>query len=291
MSADETKTPPRRGLAIALSSSFFGFFAHASFMASLHEAGIFPEQIAGTSSGALAAVLCGAGLKGAALERFVLQRGMRRCLLDWGALLRFPGVIMCLYGSGIFSGNNAVKFLRARLEGADLEHFTNPRVQIAVTNLTRREQTIIDHGDAAEWVVASSAVPVLFRNRVIDEERWCDGGIANDSPFEHWLADESVDTILIHRIQHIRGTEMGPKWPTIASGIAESHDVITRNLHRLRQRAAERSGKRIIEVVTHTVYPGLMPGRKRSLMMAHGRQTGLQAVELLKANGVALAGI
>ena len=77
------------------------------------------------------------------------------------------------------------------------------------------------------------------------------------------------------------GTEMGPKWPKLALGIAESHDVITKSLRSLRQREAERSGKRIIELVTTTAHPGLFPGRQRGVMMTKGRETGAKAVQIL----------
>jgi predicted acylesterase/phospholipase RssA len=279
-----TLTPaPIPGLAISLASSFFGFYAHASFMAALHEAGVFPEQVAGTSAGALSATLCGAGLQGKALEEFVMQPGMRTCFWDWAAPLRLPGVATCLYSSGILSGNNAVTFLRERLKGAKLEDFQAPRVQLALTNLTKRKSVMINQGDAAEWVIASCSIPGLFCNRVIDGDRWCDGGVANDTPFTHWLNDDTVNTILIHRIEHTVGSEMCLKWPTLASGMAGSHDTITKTLMALRLKEAERSGKRIIEIVTTTDHPGLLPGKQRHVMMERGRASGAEALHQLKA--------
>ncbi len=281
---NSTPPSPIPGLAVALSSSFFGFYAHNAFMAALHEAGIFPAQVAGTSAGALSAVLCGAGLQGSELEQFVMQPRMRSCFWDWAAPLRLPGVASCLYSSGILSGNNAVAFLRERLKGAKLEDFQNPRVQVALTNLTQRQSVMIHQGDAAEWVIASCSIPGLFCNRVINGERWCDGGVANDTPFTHWLDDDTVDTILIHRIEHSAGTEMVMKWPTLASGMAASHDTSTKTLMALRRKEAERSGKRIIELVTTTAHPGLLPGKARYVMMEKGRETGGNAIELLKSS-------
>ncbi|HRX54535.1 MAG TPA: hypothetical protein P5016_08485, partial [Verrucomicrobiales bacterium] len=76
-----------------MNSSFFGFYTHAAFMAALHEEGIFPEQVAGSSAGALVSVLCGAGLRGAQLTDFVMQPGLRRSFLDGKAPLRLPGVL------------------------------------------------------------------------------------------------------------------------------------------------------------------------------------------------------
>jgi NTE family protein len=88
--------PASKGLAVALGSSFFGFYSHTAFMRALHDQGIFPSHMSGTSAGAVAAALCGVGLQGADLEAFVMQRGLRRAFLDWAAPLRFPGVVSTL---------------------------------------------------------------------------------------------------------------------------------------------------------------------------------------------------
>lgn len=273
--------PSSQGLAIALGSSFFGFYSHTAFMRALHEQGIFPSHMSGTSAGAVAAALCGVGLKGADLEAFVMQPGLRRAFLDWAAPLRFPGVVSTLLGSGILSGRNFVTFLRKHLPKHRLEDCTSPRVQLAVTNLTRRESVLMEEGDIAEWVMASCAVPGLFCNQVIDGDRWCDGGVALEIPFDHWLEDPEIHTIVLHRIEHVRGTECVPRWPSVATGFAASHDTINSTLHAMRMRRARESGKRVIEVVTETPHPGLFPSKVRSLLLEAGYQSGAKAVARL----------
>lgn len=277
-----SRPPVTPGLAVALGSSFFGFFSHAAFMRALHDAGLYPSHMAGTSAGAVATALCGAGLRGAELEDFVMQPGLRRSFLDWQAPFRLPGVASTLAGSGMLSGRHFVDFLRKRLPVQRLEDCVAPRIQLAVTNLTQRQSVLVDHGEIAPWVLASCAVPGLFRNPVIHGERWCDGGVALEIPFDHWLDDPSIHTIVIHRIEHARGTEFVPRWPSVATGFAASHDVINRSLHDLRMRQARASGKRIVEVLTETPHPGLFPGRVRSLLLDAGRKSGQQAARRLQ---------
>ena len=273
--------PSSEGLAIALGSSFFGFYSHAAFMRALHDEGIFPSHMAGTSAGAVAAALCGVGLRGRELEDFVMQPGLRSSFFDWGAPLRFPGVASTLICSGILSGRNFMKFLQKRLPNKRLEECTSPKVQLAVTNLSRRECVLVDKGNVAEWVMTSCSVPGLFCNHVANGDRWCDGGVALEIPFEHWLDDPQIHTIVLHRIEHVRGTEFVPRWPSMATGFAASHDTINNALHSMRMRRATESGKRVIEIVTETPHPGLFPGKIRASLLEAGRESGLKAVAQL----------
>ncbi|WP_166443078.1 patatin-like phospholipase family protein [Phragmitibacter flavus] len=272
---------PGTGIAVALSSSFYGFYAHSAFMGALHEAGIFPDQIAGTSSGAFTAAICGMGLQGREIENFTLRPGLRRSFIDWAAPLRFPGVASSLYSSGILSGNNAVKYLREQLQSARLENFQSPRIQIAVTNLTKRESRLITEGDAAEWVIASCSIPGLFCNRVINGERWCDGGVALHVPFDHWIDDPSIHTIVIHNIDHTPGTELVMQWPTLSSGFAACHETISKETTDLRLRLARMHGKNLIIARSETAHPKLFPHKQRESLFEVGRATGRDIAKTL----------
>lgn len=276
-SLPQTGSSPGEGVAVALSSAFFGFYAHTGFMAELHKAGVHPAQIAGTSSGAITALLCGSGLRGDSLVDFVMQRGMRTCFWDWLAPLRFPGVATCMYSSGILSGTNAVKYLRSHIGSPRLEDLRDPRIQFAVANLTRRDCEIVDAGDAVAFAVASSAIPGLFCNQIIDGDRWCDGGVAMHVPFSHWLNDDSIHTIILHRIEHERGTELVTKWPTLSTGFAISHQIISETIFDLRMSEALRSGKRIIDIVTRTPHPRPFPNKQRPSLIEAGRASGVRA--------------
>ena len=270
------------GIAVALSSAFFGFYTHSAFLAALHEEGIFPDEVAGTSSGALVALANGTGLRNRALVDFFLRPGMRSCFWDWLAPLRLPGVASSLYSSGILSGKNAVAYLRKELGDIRIENLREPHVQFAVTNMTRRECVMVREGDAAEFAIASCAIPGLICNQIINGERWCDGGVAMHVPFEHWLDDPAIHTIIIHRVEHIEGTELVTSWPTLASGFATCHQIIANTTTALRRANAKRSGKRIIEIVTETAHPRLFPTKQRTGLMHSGADSGKLVVNELR---------
>jgi len=273
---------PTPGLAISLSSAFYGFYTHAAFMAALHEAGLFPEQIVGTSAGALVGLVCGVGMTGQAVSDFFWQPGVRSSFLDWGVPLRLPGVVTSSYGSGILSGKNALRFLRSKLGLPRLEDFKAPRVQFAVTNLSRMEAKLVHEGDATAFAVASCAIPGLFCNQIIDGERWCDGAVSMHVPFDDWANDDSIDTIVFHRIECAPGTELTPKWPTLSTGFAKCHQIIGDEIFKVRWRELERSGKRIIDIVTVTPHPKLFPTQERYALVEEGRKAGLRAVAALR---------
>lgn len=61
---------------LAMSSGFFGFFAHAGFLAALEDQGLRPSAVRGSSAGALVTGAYAAGLAATDLARtlFRIQR-------------------------------------------------------------------------------------------------------------------------------------------------------------------------------------------------------------------------
>ena len=256
-------------------------------MAELHRAGFFPEQLAGASSGALTAVLCGAGLHGDALEEFIFQPGVRRSVFDIGFLWRAPGIFTHTYGTGVLSGDNIVRYLRQKLGPLQLENFRSPRVQLAVTNLTDKRLDLISSGDAFEYAVASSAVPGLFQARRVDGRLYCDGGTVDVSPFEHWLDAPNVQTIVLHEIVHEAGS--CPRAPgggmTFTVAMAHCHEIMSDQLLAYRLRLARTSGQRVIHIRTTTPHPGLIPRASRFVLQERGREAARQLCAQLRTLG------
>ena len=66
----EKNPSPRLG--IAFSSGFFGFFAHAGFLAGIRESGITPSAYTGASSGAIVAAMAASGMDDASDKKDAL---------------------------------------------------------------------------------------------------------------------------------------------------------------------------------------------------------------------------
>lgn len=244
------------GLAVCLASSFCGYHAHAGFLNGLDRLGIRPGRIAGASAGALTGGLWAAGVRGVELERLMLSFRFKRAFFDPLAIPRFHLLFLNLGPSGVLSGARLRKFLIRLIGDRRIEDLKDPTLQLAVSNLTRNRMQLKGEGSLVDFMIASLAVPLLFTVQRLEGEDYLDGGVANETPFEHWLDDPSVHTILVHYIRHEPQGNRLPWW--IASRVAASaHSVSATELFLKRRQLAEASGKQVIFLETNTVHPGI----------------------------------
>lgn len=266
------------GVAFCLGSSFRGYYAHCGF---LSQCTIPPAKIAGASAGAIAALLFAVGQRGESLIKSITAPGLTRSFFDWGFPLRLPGVITHLRGTGIFTANGAANMLQKRLGNVRIEDLLDPQLGIAVTDLASGESQVITEGDAIEYAVASCMVPGLFRARAIDGRLLWDGGLANDLPFQQYLGDPDIHTIVLHRIEHTPANSTKGCW-NMTRGLSASHHIISRELNAQRRELARIQGKEIIDYVTKTPHPGITHKHQQALIEA-GRRTGSRAAQELAA--------
>lgn len=154
-----------RPFALALSSGFFGFYAHAGVVMALDEAGLTPAQLSGSSAGALVAGLWAAGVPARVIaeELLALERGD-----FWDPA---PGL-------GLLRG----RLFRERLERLlPVGTFEQCRVPLAVSvfDLGARRTRVLGQGDLASALVASCAFPVLLQPVRREGRLLSDGGIAD----------------------------------------------------------------------------------------------------------------
>lgn len=151
--------------ALAMSSGFFSFFAHAGMLSALESGGLTPESLSGSSAGALVAGLSGAGLSSQVMQEELtsLKRGD-----FWDPK---PGL-------GLLGGRLFRETLDALLPVGTFEECKTP-VRISVYDLAKRETQVIDKGKLASAIHASCAVPVLFHPVRRDGRLLSDGGIAD----------------------------------------------------------------------------------------------------------------
>ncbi|MBK1828085.1 patatin-like phospholipase family protein [Haloferula rosea] len=258
MNEPSTHPPDPARTAVILSSSFLGVYAHAGFLNALDARGFDPARIAGCSAGALAGAFHTCGLRGDALKDAALDPRLRRSFFDLGFLWRLPGVATSFWSTGIFSGKRTVHHLRKLLGERDISELP---LDIAVTNLTKGISEIKRSGPLAETIMASCAVPALFTIQQIGDDRFLDGGIAAEFPYEQFIDDPDIDTILIHRIRHEEGSQPNVNWETVSNVISMSHHTACNELHRMRGDLAAQKGKRVIEATSTTPFPGLLSNR------------------------------
>lgn len=151
---------------LAMSSGFFGFYAHCGLLAALEDAGLEPNRVRGSSAGALITSLWATGLSSATISRelFALRRED-----FWD-----PGL-----GFGVLRGDLFDAKLRKVLPHCELARCRVPVFISVFDVLTRRTEVASGRGDLVTAVRASCALPVLFQPVWIEGRPKLDGGIAD----------------------------------------------------------------------------------------------------------------
>ena len=150
---------------LALSSGFFGFFAHAGVVAVLEEEGLFPARGCGSSAGALVGGLWGAGLPGARIREELLALRREHFWDPWP-------------GWGLLRGAR----FRDRIEALlPVRTFGDCRWPLAFSawDVASKRTAVLRDGPLAPAIHASCAVPLLFQPVRIDARRYLDGGVAD----------------------------------------------------------------------------------------------------------------
>lgn len=149
---------------LALSSSFFGFYAHGGFVRALEELGVRPAKVTGSSAGALVAGAIASGLSSTEI-RDVLFAIQKDDFWD-------PGL-----GLGFLKGqkfhNHLKSFFVPTFEQASLP------IEVAVFDVLALKTKFLCQGPLIPAVVASCAVPIMFHPVKIDGRVYLDGGIFN----------------------------------------------------------------------------------------------------------------
>lgn len=247
-------------VALCLNSSFLGYFAHAGFLKALTELGVRPVAVSGASAGALVAGLFAAGVAPDEMLRVFLSPELRAVFREPGAPWRGLATIFNLPGhTGALRGERALALLKAQIGDRRIEDCTDPRLALSVTNLARARSEIATCGPLAEYILASGAFPGFFAARRVGEGLFWDGGVANPLPFDHWLAEPDIDTILLHVVanpEELAVREHG-RIHRMSGAANLAHQIICDELLRLKTELARRAGKRLVLVRTLAPRPSL----------------------------------
>jgi NTE family protein len=135
---------------LVLSSGAARGAAHVGVLTALAELGVEPDLVVGTSSGALIGGAWAAGLP----PELIAERVLTATWSDFGRPR--PTRALAVIETTALRANLESVFGGRRIE--DLPH----RFGAVATDLRRRQPVLLDHGDAAQAVQASIAVPGVF---------------------------------------------------------------------------------------------------------------------------------
>lgn len=145
--------------------------AHVGVLQALNENGIFPDAISGASSGALIGALYCQGLS----PLKILEISKSDDFLKIFKLSMLPN-----------DWNRLARLRELLLQYIPVDNFDALRIplSVCVTNLNKGKSEYVESGELIDYVLASCAVPIIFKSIVIQGNTYVDGGVLNNLPIE-----------------------------------------------------------------------------------------------------------
>jgi len=163
--------------------------AHIGVLRALAELEIRVDMISGTSIGAVVAALYAFGQDWTAVRDAI--KG-----LNWLDVSR-----LAISKYGLLSNQGLRNLLHKSFGDKD---FADARIPLAVVaaDITTGERVVLDHGDVANAVMASAAIPGLFAPIEIDGRMLVDGGIVENVPVSPLRAMGARAIIAVELVSH-----------------------------------------------------------------------------------------
>ena len=190
---------PSSKIGIVFSSGFFGFFAHAGFLAGLRDLGMAPSGYSGASSGAILAAMAAGNMTDPLIKEILFSLSKS----DFWEPDPVPTLLRSLLNlmrgyTGYLRGDGFARLLE-KIPIRRFEECLTPLV-ITATNLTQRKEDVFIRGNLIKAIQASGAVPMLFKPVEIDGSLYVDGGVVNKAPVQALADLIQPDKIIVHFI-------------------------------------------------------------------------------------------
>jgi NTE family protein len=149
-------------------------YAHVGVLQALHEHGIEPEIVSGSSMGAIIGTLYAAGYSAAEM--------LEVCKSD--KMYEVHKLIKPTFSRKGFASHKTLRKLLHDTVPHDSFEELKHKLHICVTNISDATYKIVDSGNLHDYVVASASIPGIFEINYIDEGIYVDGGVLNNLPAE-----------------------------------------------------------------------------------------------------------
>ncbi|HEB63746.1 MAG TPA: hypothetical protein ENJ07_04640 [Gammaproteobacteria bacterium] len=182
-----------------------GVFAHTGFLLALEQLGIEIGAIAGCSAGALVG---GIHASGTDLQQWAKRLANVETRDYWT-----PDSWLCFFWqmavykgrgyTGISDNSAAIDFIRSNLDTQTFESCPIPFYSLA-TNLSQGDKMLFSSGELAPRIMASAAMPVLYRPVEIDGELFSDGATIELASTEAICCMHKLDALIVHHVSVCR---------------------------------------------------------------------------------------
>lgn len=213
MSAQEQKTQDVK-VGLVLSGGGAKGLAHIGALKVIDSLGIRIDYIAGTSMGAIVGSLYASGYSGKQLDSIfqqvnfddIINDNLPRSVKNFYERVNSERYAIALplekwkvkLPSALSKGQNTYNLLsRLMFPVSSIKDFSQLPIPFfcIATNIETGEGVILDHGNLAQAVTASGALPSLFQPVIIDDMVLIDGGVVNNYPINELKAKE-MDLII-----------------------------------------------------------------------------------------------
>ncbi|MCD8286662.1 MAG: patatin-like phospholipase family protein [Clostridia bacterium] len=201
-------------LGLALGGGSANGAAHIGVLRALEEAEIRPDYISGCSIGAVIGACFAHGMTALEIREEVLKL-KTRSIADFS--LGF------IRRKSLFSTKKVKKLLLKYIGEGDIEDFQIPFSCIA-TDAFNAQTVVLDHGPAVQSVLASLAVPCVFRPVEMDGTTLIDGSVLCRVP-SRYAKDMGADVVV--SVDVLKNTEDPPeKIKNIFSMIMRAYELM-----------------------------------------------------------------
>lgn len=176
-------------LGIAFSGGGARGAAHCGALQALHEYGIKPDVVSGTSVGSIVATLYSAGFT--PKQMIELFQG-----LNFFKDIVAPSVPK----GGLFDSKPLLELIRKNLTYTRLEELPIPTYLVA-SDLEHGVPKVFSKGEIAPRVVASCSIPVIFRPMSINGIHYVDGGAFITLPVS--VLRDKCETVIALNLNHL----------------------------------------------------------------------------------------
>jgi predicted acylesterase/phospholipase RssA len=164
-----------KNFGLALGGGAARAFSQVGALKVLEQKGLYPQALAGTSSGAFISALYALGIPAPQLEKMMLEMNMVGL---WSQAFDFG-----LHKAAFIDGKRFIHWLdRNYFHGATFAELQIPLV-IACMDIETGELVLLREGSVAKAVMASSSLSLIFAPVKIGERYLIDGGFVSTVPF------------------------------------------------------------------------------------------------------------
>ncbi len=188
--------------------------AHVGVLKTLDSLGVRVDYIAGTSMGAVVGALYASGYTGQQLDSIIRSTNFDLLISDKVPrnsktfferknaekyILTLPfNKFKIQLPSSISRGQNVFNLLsKLTLDVSGIDDFSKLPIPFycIATDIQTGDEVVLDHGNLAQAIAASSALPTLFQPVKLNNKLLMDGGIVNNFPIEGLLS-KNLDFII-----------------------------------------------------------------------------------------------